>query len=513
MFRKGGIAVLLLVINGSVLHAESVPRPSKEGLLWADSGIEGLVEYYECVQAHSLYNLDWIACTPEYRYAQSESERADVVYQKFLARKLQVQRNNVLRIGGWTKAVLLWGTCITAGPWAAVKCGTYIRKPENSGGNIELEKVAWESSKLLLFAWLTTGGDGMQVFSLPMLVKRWIGSWFYASLEAPMEDQYLKTEEAYARHYFSIKAANPQLLAELKRSMVELREGFGRAAYFYNELVTTATKLPLQKGEFVFDGQQFGECYQFYPKQIKKTLTNILGRICFFGATDTELTTNFPLYFQGIPGSGKTYAVNNITEVTGAPVSHITLDGGTIEEIIGTKYGRPGRLLTALINGSKGEGANFSNGVLFIDEFDRLLSDSQHDPSAKALLSFMLKMLDPSNRRFFSPYLNCYVDLPSTIILAGNYEIKDPALANRFQIVKFNGYDEERKWGIAKNYLAPKVAKIYGFDKVEEEDLEAINEIVWDDMEDDGVRSVELKIIQYFEEKRMAQFLGEPASE
>ena len=77
----------------------------------------------------------------------------------------------------------------------------------------------------------------------------------------------------------------------------------------------------------------------------------------------------------------------------------------------------------------------------------------------------MLKMLDPSNRRFFSPYLNCYVDLPSTIILAGNYEIKDPALANRFQIVKFNGYDGERKWGIAKNYLAPKVAKIYGFDK------------------------------------------------
>ena len=53
------------------------------------------------------------------------------------------------------------------------------------------------------------------------------------------------------------------------------------------------------------------------------------------------------------------------------------------------------------------------------------------------------------------------------------------------------------------------MAKIYGFQEAKEEDLEAVYEMVQEDVGDDGIRSVELKIIKYFEEKRMGQYLGD----
>ncbi len=599
MVKSYSISVIVLTLSTQLLFAGSVPKPSKVGLLWASPGIEEVVEYYMCMQCHELYNLDWISNVPAYQEATTRLELTNVVYECFMEHKLNLQRENISRIGHWCKRYLAIGTLLSATTRYGYNYGVPIVHGCSQEGGIgkffdkvqgladahkkmkdpfeelaemgdqELEGILsrgeapkgveeledfkaiiverWtgkspEEKKNLRDAWqkeyqipwwgaiqkaagmekrrdITWGNvfwtwsvgigsiSSMQSLCLPVLIHRLTGSLFYSALEFPMEDVYEKIEEDYVKHYFAMREGNPQLLAEIQDKMCEFREALGRSSYFYKELVSTAVKLPLHRGKFVFDQEKFAQCYAFYPKGIKKVLANIMGRMCFFGTSKTTPSTNFPLYFQGIPGSGKTYAVNSITPVTGAPVSHITLDGGSIEEIIGTAYGKPGRLLTALTKGEKSGATNFSNGVLFIDEFDRLLSDSLSNASSKALLSFMLKMLDPSNRKFFSPYLNCYIDLPSTIILAGNYEITDPALANRFQIVKFDGYDEELKWGIAREYLVPKIAGIYGFVEIDQEDLEAIYALVRDDTEDAGVRSIELKIIKYFEEKRMESFL------
>ena len=40
---------------------------------------------------------------------------------------------------------------------------------------------------------------------------------------------------------------------------------------------------------------------------------------------------SFPIYFEGIPGSGKTHAAQGIAKITGVPIASVVLDGASIE--------------------------------------------------------------------------------------------------------------------------------------------------------------------------------------
>ncbi len=169
-----------------------------------------------------------------------------------------------------------------------------------------------------------------------------------------------------------------------------------------------------------------------------------------------------PLYFQGIPGSGKTYAAKSMAKSIAVPLASVNLDGATIDGILGTSTD-PGRLLLALSNISSNiDEKNYKNTIFFIDEFDRLLN--RDDPTSKAVLSTMLKIFDPTNRKFFSPYLNAEISLPPTIILAGNYAIKDEALKSRFQVIEFGGFSQKLKQQIAINMMLPSIADNYQMD-------------------------------------------------
>ncbi|WP_419831300.1 hypothetical protein [Endozoicomonas atrinae] len=129
----------------------------------------------------------------------------------------------------------------------------------------------------------------------------------------------------------------------------------------------------------------------------------------------------------------------------------VTLDGANIDDIIGTSFdsleAKPGLLLEAIVaNTASIQDINHHNQVLLIDEFDRLFIDG--DKQSQDVLAFFLKILDPTHRYFYSPYLKTNIRLPDTIILAGNTDIHSVstqnqqllALASRLERIQFEGF-------------------------------------------------------------------------
>ena len=166
----------------------------------------------------------------------------------------------------------------------------------------------------------------------------------------------------------------------------------------------------------------------------------------------------------------------------------------------------------ALTAGSHDAGVNFRNGVLFIDEFDRLINADEQDMEVRALVSFMLKMLSSENLRFFSPYFNCYIDLPSVVILTGNHAIKDAALKDRLHVIEFDGYDKETKWKIAEAMIIPNVAKQHGIEVIQGEDLNALRDLIDKDTTHGGMRDIEKQVTNYFVKRKADQLFAAPVA-
>ena len=175
--------------------------------------------------------------------------------------------------------------------------------------------------------------------------------------------------------------------------------------------------------------------------------------------------------------------------------------------------GKPGRLLESLTMQKNSEKPGIRDQILFFDEFDRILTSD--DPASKSLLSMILKILDPAQRSFYSPYLGMDVALPKIIVLAGNFDLREfhadrlEALISRLRIIKFEGYSADNKKSIVWKQIVPSMLKNfaknrnprYQLNKIEDEDKKAINRFIEKDT-DPGMRSVD-KFIHSTLEKRV----------
>lgn len=209
---------------------------------------------------------------------------------------------------------------------------------------------------------------------------------------------------------------------------------------------------------------------------------------------------SFPAYFVGSPGTGKTYAVKQLARSMRMPFSLVDLDGASVEKIEGTATTR-GKLLDALSQRVSGErGPNVKSRILFIDEFDRLLTAGTDE--SRTLLAYILKLLDPAKRSFYSPYLGAEVALPDVIILAGNFgldRVVDPsfeALGSRLNVINFEGFERDSIRAVIFEELIPeylnKASKIssgrFSLNQLPDEDVQAIHHYI-DRSDDRGLRS------------------------
>lgn len=150
----------------------------------------------------------------------------------------------------------------------------------------------------------------------------------------------------------------------------------------------------------------------------------------------------------GSPGIGKTSISKLLATIFNLPFCQISLGGITnADEMLGFSYtyvgSKPGKIARALIT------MQCKNGVLFLDEVDKINSNSD-------CMHSLLSLLDSTQNHQFNDnfFGDLHLDMSKLwYITSMNTEIQDRALSDRMYYVTLHDYNLEDKVKILQEYL------------------------------------------------------------
>ena len=196
------------------------------------------------------------------------------------------------------------------------------------------------------------------------------------------------------------------------------------------------------------------------------------------------------ILLAGPPGVGKTSLGESVARSLGREFVRVALGGVRDEaEIRGHRRTYVGALPGRIVRAVKESGS--MNPVVLLDEVDKLGSGAHSGDPAAALL----EVLDPAqNHTFRDHYLELDLDLSDVLFIATANVVEQipSALLDRMELVTLDGYTEDDKVAIARDFLLPRQLERTALTAEEVTLTEAaLRELAADYTREAGVRQME----------------------
>ena len=243
----------------------------------------------------------------------------------------------------------------------------------------------------------------------------------------------------------------------------------------------TKDNFDLKRAQRVLDQDHYG------LEQVKDRIMEYLAVLKLKGDMKSPI-----LCFVGPPGVGKTSLGRSIARALKRKYIRMSLGGLHDEaEIRGHRKtyigAMPGRVVQSL------KKVQSSNPVFILDEIDKVGADYRGDPS-----SALLEVLDPEqNSTFYDNYLELEYDLSRVLFIAtaNNVASVQPALRDRMEVIRLEGYSVEEKIEIGARHLLPKQLEAHGLKATQVKiGKKTLAKLIQDYTLEAGVRELERQI-------------------